>query len=100
MFAINGVVWRVVAVSSTNPVLRRPDGSLSVGACDNTTKTIYLSSRIKGAFKRKVLCHEIVHAALFSYGVNLTIDKEELVAELIATFGDEIIKITNAFFTK
>lgn len=98
MFIINGVLWRVLDVSPTHPVLRRPNGTFSVGACDSLAKTIYLSSRIKGAFRKKVLCHEVTHAAMYSYDVYLTEEQEELIAELIATFGDEIIYIANALF--
>ena len=49
---------------------------------------------------RKVICHEITHAAMFSYNVKLTLDQEELLADLIATYGDEIISITNRVFSK
>ena len=44
---------------------------------------------------KKVLCHEVVHAAMFSYNVELTLEQEELVADLIATYGSEVIRITN-----
>ena len=44
--------------------------------------------------------NEITHAAMFSYDVNLTIDQEELIADIIATYGDEIIYITNKVFRK
>lgn len=37
---------------------------------------------------------------MFSYNINLTIEQEELVADLIATYGDEIIYITNKIFNK
>lgn len=98
MFIINGEVWRVVDVDPQHPVLLRPDGYFTVGACDNRTKTIYLSKKLQGSFKKKVLCHEVTHAAMFSYNVTLTEEQEELIAELIATFGDEIIAITNVLF--
>lgn len=98
MFTINGETWRVVDVAPNDYILLRPDGFFTVGACDNLTKTIYLSSRLFGAFKKKVLCHEITHAAMFSYDVTLNEEQEELIAELIATFGEEIISITNALF--
>ena len=48
----------------------------------------------------KVLCHEITHAAMFSYNILLTIDQEELLADLVATYGYEIIEITNKVFSK
>ena len=37
---------------------------------------------------------------MFSYGINLTVDQEELLADLIATYGDEIIYTTNKIFQK
>lgn len=37
---------------------------------------------------------------MFSYNVDLTLDQEELLADLIATYGQEIIEITNKMFQK
>lgn len=48
----------------------------------------------------KVLCHEITHAAMFSYNIELSLDQEELVADLIATYGEEIIFIANKIFRR
>jgi uncharacterized alkaline shock family protein YloU len=47
-----------------------------------------------------VLCHEVAHAAMFSYGVDLTIEQEEIIVDIIATYGEEILKITNKLFKK
>ena len=48
-----------------------PNGKYTVGVCDDKIKTIYLSNRLKGSLLKKVLCHELVHAAMFSYNVEL-----------------------------
>lgn len=100
MFYINNELWRVLRVPPRFYKLYRSNGSLSVASCDDETKTIYLNELLQGKFLRKVLIHEITHAAMFSYNINLTIDQEELLADLIATYGDEIINITNKVFTK
>lgn len=100
MFIINNIGWQVAKTSANHPKLFRSDGTLSIGACDDTTKTIYLNENLRENQLKKVLCHEIVHAAMFSYNVNLTIEQEELVADLIATYGEEIIEVTNKIFKK
>ena len=100
MFKINKVDWKIKLVSSNHPKLRRSDGSVALGACDDTTKTIYMSDKIPKYKLKKVLCHEITHAAMFSYNVNMNIDQEELVADLIATYGAEIIEVTNRIFSR
>lgn len=100
MFSINGEEWDILAVSANHPKLMRSDGSRSVASCDDDTKTIYVDRTLQGAFLKKVLCHEITHAAMFSYNVDLSYDQEELLADLIATYGDEIIQITNTVFSK
>ena len=87
-------------VSYNDMMLYRTDGSLSVAACDDTTKTIYINNQLKGNFLHKVLCHEITHAAMFSYNIYLSLEQEELLADLIATYGNEIINITNKVFKK
>lgn len=100
MFEINGINWAVIRTSPNHPHLRRSDGSYTIGACDNDTRTIYLSNQIEGSRLQKVLAHEITHAAMFSYDVNITVEQEELLADLLATYGQEIIEITNKVFRK
>jgi len=100
MFNINGDDWGIKLVSSNHPKIKRNNNSYALGSCDNTTKTIYISDIVPAGKLKKVLCHEITHAAMFSYGIDLTIDQEELIADLIATYGEEIINITNKIFKK
>lgn len=100
MFTINGEEWVIHLVSPNHPKLYREDGSLTIGACDDDTKTIYINDMLNEQLMRRVICHEITHAAMFSYNVLLTSDQEELLADLIATYGDEIISITNRVFAK
>lgn len=100
MLLINGVYWKLSFVPSDFPLLQRLTGEFTLGACDNLTRTIYINENLQGKLLRKVLCHQITHAAMFSYNVNLSIEQQELIADLISTYGDEIIYITNKIFTK
>lgn len=100
MFKINNVVWLLKFVPPHDQMLRRKDGSFAIGMCDGNLQTIFISEALHGIQLKKVLCHEMTHAAMFSYGVDLTIEQEEIVADLIATYGEEIIQITNQLFHK
>ena len=100
MFKINGIDWEIKFASPNHPKLKRIDGSYALGSCDDTTKIIYISEIVPVNKLKKVLCHEITHAAMFSYNVQLDINQEELVADLIATYGPEIIRITNKIFSR
>lgn len=100
MFLINNIYWKLAFVSPDFPLLMRPNGEYSVGACDNLTRTIYINETLYGDFLKKVLCHQITHAAMFSYNVSLSIGQEELIADLISTYGEEIIYTTNKIFIK
>ena len=100
MFSINGENWGIKLVSSQHPKLLRTDGSLTIGSCDDQTKTIYINEDLNADLFKKVLCHEITHAAMFSYNIDLTYDQEELLADLISTYGQEIIITTNKIFKR
>ena len=100
MFNINGFYWNIKIVSSHHPKLRRQDGTFALGSCDAIEQLIYLSEDIPNYKIKKVLCHEITHAAMFSYNVALNEDQEELIADLIATYGQEIINVTNRIFLR
>lgn len=98
MYKINGITWYMIRVRSDSPMLMRSDGSITVGMCDRETQTIYISNALHGRFLRKVLLHEICHSAMFSYGIDMSVDQEELFCDLLSTYGDEIIAITDSVF--
>ena len=98
MYKINGITWYMIRVRSDSPTLMRSDGSITVGMCDRETQTIYISDALHGRFLRKVLLHEICHSAMFSHGIDMSVDQEELFCDLLATYGDEIIAITDSVF--
>lgn len=100
MFNINGIRWYVKFTNPKDKIFWTERKEYTVGVCDDLTKTIYLSNSLRGNFLKKVLCHEIVHAAMFSYSIKLNYSQEELLADLIATYGEEIISITNKIFKK
>ena len=37
---------------------------------------------------------------MFSYNVELTLEQEELIADLVATYGEEVIDATDSMFKK
>lgn len=100
MLNINGEEWRLFFTSPVHPMLARSDGSMTIGSCDNNTKSIYINGELDLPMTKKVLCHELTHAAMFSYGIDLSIEQEELLADLIATYGQEIIDMTNQIFNR
>ena len=100
MININGEEWRVALVSPFDPVLQRSDRNNTLGVCDDIVKTIFINKELNQEYIQKVLCHELTHAAMFSYNIDLTLEQEELLADLIATYGQEIVYITNSVFKR
>lgn len=100
MFIINGERWQAVLVPPYSTALLMPNGDYAIGACNNGAKTIYISNVYYGEEFEEILCHELVHAAMFAYDVVLDINEEELIAQIIAVFGEEIIDLTDAIFDK
>lgn len=100
MFLINNIYWKLTFVEPNYPLLINYDGDYSIGACDNLTRTIYINNTLTGSLLKKVLCHQLTHAAMFSYGVTLSLQQEELIADLISTYGEEIIYTTNKIFVR
>lgn len=98
MFTINGERWFIALVAPDDMALMVRNNEFALGACYDNIKTIYISNQLHGDLFEKVLCHELVHAAMFAYDVILDLEEEELIAEIIATFGEEIIDITDILF--
>jgi Zn-dependent peptidase ImmA (M78 family) len=98
MFIINREIWYVKIVRPDYPLLKMPDGSFALGVCDDNYKVICINNQIHGRKFKEVLCHEIVHASMFSYNIYLDYDTEEFIANLISKYGEEIISITDKVF--
>lgn len=98
MVNINGEYWTIYAVSQNHPALMRTDGSVTIGACDDNTKSIYIVEGLTNEYFKKVLCHELTHACMFSYNIQMSLEQEELLADLLATYGQEIVRMTNCIF--
>lgn len=93
VFSINNRIWHIVFTAPNSPKLRRSDNSLTVGVTDGNDGCIYLSDALRGAFLRKVLCHELVHCFMFSYSIHISIQEEEYIADWVATYGTELITL-------
>ena len=91
MFQINGIQWTISRVPSGSTFLMRSDGSETFGVTDWNNRTIFLNKRLKGAFLRKVLAHELCHAFCFSYSIHMPIEQEEYMADWISLYGTDLV---------
>lgn len=95
---INGISWRVRMVSPAHPMLLTPQLTHALGVCDKATQTIYIDKTLSPARVKKVISHEIVHAVMFSYGIDLSYEEEELVADFVSEYGDEVLRHTKVIY--
>lgn len=95
MFIINGFVWRVLFVDPNSYVLYDfRNNIMSVATTDLYTHTIYISWDVDDLFLIKILKHEIYHCYEFSkIAYDLPTVYEEIVADFIATYGEDIINL-------
>lgn len=100
MFSINNETWYIKFVPPYSDYLKRSDGSTTVGVTDDNARMIYIDQTLQGKFLKKVLCHELTHVAMFAYNVDLSLEQEEILADIIATYGEEIIEMTNTLFER
>lgn len=97
---INGEWWDIILVPPFDPLLHMKQDFYAIGVCDDNLKLIAINEELDNFYLKKVLCHELTHAAMFSYNVSLSHTQEELVADLMATYGQEIICKTHKIFKK
>lgn len=90
-FEINERKWNIVFVSPWSDRLTRSDGTRTVGVAFLDENTIYISKTAHGAFLRRILAHELVHAFCLSYSIFMSIDEEERLADWVATYGTELV---------
>lgn len=97
---INGLSWRVLLVSPTHPMLTTPKGTHALGTCDKPTQTVYIDNSVGKTELREVLVHELAHAAMYSYGVEISPREEELVATVIGEYGETVLKKAKMVYKK
>ena len=85
-------------VSPAHPLLLTPWRTHALGVCDKITQTICIDETLSPQQLKEVLCHEIVHAFMFSYDVDLSYNEEEMVAELMSEYGEDILVETNIIY--
>ena len=94
MLMINNIPWKIKPVIGDDRGLIR-DGKYYIGMTDFLTRTIYINNNLYGEQLYKVLCHEIVHAFMFSYDLYLDEQQEEKLANFIAEYGRDIVNNTD-----
>lgn len=95
---INGVEWKLVFVPALSNLLTRSDGSRTVGMTDGNTHAIYISEDISGKFLKKVITHELCHANMISRDIYMSIWDEEILCDVIASYGEDILDLTRDIY--
>lgn len=95
MITVNGEGWKIQLVPPNHPGLTTPEGTQALGCCDDWLKTIFINDTLHPTRMRKVLCHELTHATMYSYDILIPDPEEEMLADLVSSYGDEIISLTN-----
>lgn len=98
MIKFNGEEWEIHFVSPIHPQLLMGNGKYGLGVCDDVTKEIYINKDLNNHYMKKVLAHELTHAAAFSYNVILSYEEHEFLADFVATHGNKIIQLTDNLF--
>lgn len=93
MIKINDESWKVLLVPSGHPGLKNPNGTYTLGSCDDFLKIIFLDENLNNFYLKKVLLHELVHAYFYSNDIKIPNEHEEFFADIFATYGQEILKI-------
>lgn len=96
---INNIPWKIKFIPESNSNLRRNDGSLTIGMTDNGKHIIYVNKDLNPRLLKHVLCHELVHAYCYSYGIYMNRNEEEWLARFIADYGYNIIEQTDAILS-
>lgn len=94
-FVINGSVWRLQFVESSNKHLQRSDKSWTIGVSDNNIKTVFIADNLSEYMTDKVLCHELCHVYSFENNLNIPIETEEVIADFMSLYGRDIIYLAD-----
>lgn len=97
---INNIFWRIQSAPAGSPKLRRSNGTYTIGMTDGARHIIYIASHLRGALLDKVMAHELVHAFMFSYDIQIDIDQEEFIADWVSRYGRDLIYLLDDIMIK
>lgn len=100
---MNGIGWRIVPVCENSEKLIDRTGTHTVATTDPSDSCVYISDKLQGKFKTRVLIHELSHCALFSFNLLAEVHKmvtppywieaEEWICNYLADYGEMIFDI-------
>lgn len=103
-FVLNNYIWKVREVPANSPYLVDRQGVLTVATTDPGELCIFVSDKLQGDFKKRVIAHEMGHAFCFSFGLlqeiwdccypDRRIQMEEFICNFVADYGERIFEIT------
>lgn len=94
---INGLKWKVYFVKSSSPKLADDDNNTSfLGVAYRKDCEIYIDKSLNKPLRKQTVIHELVHALLFSYGIDIEGATEENVCDFIGAHLDELVRLKEA----
>ena len=94
---INGLKWKIFFVASESPKLTDEDNKKNIlGITYFRECEIYIDKSLSKPLRKQTVIHELVHALLFSYGINAEGATEEEICDLIGAHLDELVKLKEA----
>lgn len=103
-FVLNNYIWKVREVPANSPYLVDRQGVLTVATTDPGELCIFVSDKLQGDFKKRVIAHEMGHATCFSFGLLPEIweccyperrtQMEEFICNFVADYGENIFMLT------
>ena len=103
-FVLNNYIWKVREVPANSPYLVDRQGVLMVATTDPDELCIFVSEKLQGDFKKRVIAHEMGHATCFSFGLlpeiweccypEKRIQMEEFICNFVADYGENIFMLT------
>lgn len=82
-FVVNGEVWGVVRVPAGDPRLIDRTETPRLAVTDPTSRTVYVSERVRQPLLDKVMLHEVAHAVTISWGLLPMVREDTLRGDII-----------------
>lgn len=95
---INNIPWKVVFTDKESKRMKKDKDTFFLGLCEYDKARISIRKNQTVEVMRGTVIHELVHAFLFAYGVNVTGDEE--MCNFFGAYADEIVRLTDEIMKK
>lgn len=97
---VNNSDWDLRFVEPYSNMLKRSDGTYTLGVTDNSLKCVFIADNLSDEMMDRVILHELCHVHALEYNYSIPIEIEEIVCDFLSLYGRSVVYLADDILAK